>query len=444
MLRRSCLVLLALFGASFALYLAFFTRYFEWPGNLFAAGLGSLFGTAGLGGISHLYFGWRDARVFGRSAGREPFVDGATVVAAGPIRPLGAPLTSPFSGRPCVAYEYEVMEVSEHRPRGRGDGGGADLAGFAMAASIIETPAGGVRLLGFPMLDEFPKTYTPGPELADRVRAYAASAPFERLQGIGKLRMLGELDDALADADGIVRKDFRLTDDPIPFQQRRLGERVVDVGQQVCAMGRYDAAQRALVPRGVVINRLWPGTADAVRARIVREARSHAKTGVVMFAISHALLAVAFYLSETRYARQSEEAQARAIHMAIQNDDTAELERVVRRGANPNARWQSGDAVILDVRKAAMVAALVRLGANVNVREADTGSTPLIKAVGDGDAERIRVLLAAGADVNLATVHGMTALGFAEYTGRQDIVALLRAAGGEAKGEPPVERERPR
>ena len=43
MLRRGCALILGLFGALFALYFVFFTRYFEWPGNLFAAGLGSLF-----------------------------------------------------------------------------------------------------------------------------------------------------------------------------------------------------------------------------------------------------------------------------------------------------------------------------------------------------------------------------------------------------------------
>ena len=49
MLRRGCTLLVVLFGALFALYFFFFTRYFEWPGNLFAAGLGSLFGAMGLG-----------------------------------------------------------------------------------------------------------------------------------------------------------------------------------------------------------------------------------------------------------------------------------------------------------------------------------------------------------------------------------------------------------
>jgi hypothetical protein len=443
MLRRGCLLILGLFGALFACYIVFFIHYFEWPGNLFAAGLGSLFAAMGLGGIGHLFWARRDTKAFRRAARKEPLVDGAVVVAAGPIRPLGFPLTSPFGQRPCVAYEYEVVQSSVPTGRGRTNGGGADLAGFAMAASIIDTPAGGVRLLGFPMLDEFPQTRTPGRELAERARAYAASAPFERVQGIGALQMFAAFDDALADADGVVRKDFRLKDDPIPYEQRRLGERIVEVGQQVCAVGRYDAAKRALVPKGATLNRLWPGTPDKVRATIVSTARSQAKLSLVFFGVSHVFLAAAFYLSETRYARQPAHAQASAIRLAIQNDDVAALERVVRQGANPNALDAFGDPVLLDVRKPAMVAALVRLGADVNVRDREDGSTALIRAVGDGDAERIRVLLAAGADVHAATKHGETALSAAVDNGRVEIAALLRAAGADTKAEP-VERARPR
>jgi hypothetical protein len=443
MLRRGCLIILALFGALFAIYFAFLTRYFEWPGNLLAAGLGALFGAMGFGGIGHLIWARRDTKAFRRAARHEPLVDGAVVVAAGPIRPLGFPLTSPFGQQPCVAYEYEVVQAAAPASAGRGNSGGADLAGFALAASVIDTPAGGIRLLGFPMLDEFPQTRTPGRELAERARAYAASAPFERVQGIGALQMFAAFDDALADADGVVRKDFRLRDDPIPFEQRRLGERIVEVGQQVCAVGRYDAAKRALVPRGATLNRLWPGTPEKVRAKIVSTARSQAVISLVFFLVSHAFLGAAFFLSETRYARQPEHAQASAIRSAIQDRDLAALERVVRQGANPNALDAFGDPVLLDVREPEMAAALIRLGADVNVRDRDDGDTPLIRAARMGITDLVRVLLAAHADVHVQSKQGETALSVALANDRGDVAALLKAAGADAKGEP-VERAGPR
>ena len=438
MLRRGCLLILGLVGALFALYFWFFTRYFEPPGNLFAAGLGSIFAAVGLGGIGNLFWARRDSAAFRRAARNAPFEDGALVVAAGPIRPLGAPLTSPFSGRPCVAYEYEIEQrlPSRHNQK---DAKQTDVAGFAMAASVVETPSGGVRLLGFPMLDEFPQTKTPGREHAARARQYVASTTFER----GALQMFSALDDALADADGVVRKDFRMRDDPIPFEERTLGERIVAVGEPVCALGRYDAAKRALVPSGATLNRLWPGTPAKIHASVVAAARSQAVLGFVFFGVSHAMLGAAFYLSETRYARESEAEQASAIRRAVQERDLAALERVVRQGANPNARDTSGDPVLLDVREPDLAAALLRLGADVNIRDREDGDAPLIRAARMGLVDLVKVLLAAHADVHAVNANGDSALGEALREGHHEIAALLRAAGANespADGGEPVER----
>src|SRR5215212_3024670 len=200
MLRRGCTLIVVLFAALFALYFTFFTRYFEWPGNLFAAGLGSLFAAVGLGSIGNLLWAWRDTAAFRRAARKVPFAHGALVVVAGPIRPLGLPLTSPFSGQPCVAYEYEVLE----RASSRGDKTSprTQLAGFAMAASAIATADSSVRLLGFPMLDQFPKSRDSGTDVVARARQYAGSTTFETMRGLGVLQMFSSFDDALSDADG--------------------------------------------------------------------------------------------------------------------------------------------------------------------------------------------------------------------------------------------------
>jgi len=433
MLRRGCTLILGLFLLIFAIYLWFFTRYFEWPGNLIAAGLGALFGSMGLGAIGHLLWAWRDTAAFARAAHRDPPQAGRLVVAAGPIQPLGAPIAAPFSGQPCVAYEYEVVSNQVQRESGSRP---CDIAGFGMAACAIGTAHGGVRLLGFPLLDEFPKTRADGAAAIARARDYEATTPFEAMEGLGAVKMFSAFDDALADDDGIVRKDFRLKKEAIPFEHRSLNERIVRVGEAVCALGRYDADKRALVPAGATLNRLWPGAPDKVRRQIVSTARSQATLGFAFFAISHAMLGLAFYLSETRHARESEDRQASAIRMAVQNNDVAALERAVRRGANPNARDQFGDAVLLDVREPAMAAALVRLGANVDVRHRDDGDTPLIRAARMGNLELVQVLLAARASLHAETTTGATAIGEAVRGGHDDVVAVLRAAGADARDRP--------
>jgi hypothetical protein len=310
------------------------------------------------------------------------------------------------------------------------------MAGFAMAAPMIDTPQGGVRIFSFPLLDEFPQEMVAG--AAAHAREYAQTTRFDRAQGVAALRMFSEFDDAIEDADGIVRKDFRMTDD-IPFERRKLGERTVGVGQTVCAVGRYDAGKRALVASGATINRLWPGTPEQVRRAIVGTSRSQARLGFIFFAVSHAMLAAAFYLSETRHAREPEDRQATAIRIAVQDNDVAALERAVRRGANPNARDSFGDVVLLDVRDPGMAATLIRLGAGVNVRDRRDGATPLIRAARMNNPALVRVLLAAHASVHLETTAGTNALSEAVSAGHDEIAALLRAAGAGRDADP-VER----
>jgi ankyrin repeat protein len=110
----------------------------------------------------------------------------------------------------------------------------------------------------------------------------------------------------------------------------------------------------------------------------------------------------------------------------------------VRQGASPNARDSFGDHVLLDVREPAMVEALLRLGADPNVRHRDDGDTPLIRAARMGNTDLVRVLLASRADVHAATSSGATALGEAQRGGHEDVAALLRAAGAST-GDIPVE-----
>ena len=152
------------------------------------------------------------------------------------------------------------------------------------------------------------------------------------------------------------------------------------------------------------------------------------------------MLAGAFYLSETRYARVSEADQATAIRLAIQHGDVAELERVVRQGANPNARDTFGDPVLLDVREPALAAALVRLGATVDVRHREDGDTPLIRAARMGIVDLVKVLLAARADVHAVGAGGETAWMAATRGSHDEVLSVLRAAGAEAAEVPPVER----
>ena len=82
-----------------------------------------------------------------------------------------------------------------------------------------------------------------------------------------------------------------------------------------------------------------------------------------------------------------------------------------------------------------MVAAMIELGADVNARDrrprvpgGSSGWTPLLVALHHGQFKTARVLLEHGADVNIRSDQGMTALEMAEVEGApRDLLDALHA-----------------
>jgi ankyrin repeat protein len=75
---------------------------------------------------------------------------------------------------------------------------------------------------------------------------------------------------------------------------------------------------------------------------------------------------------------------------------------------------------------------LLEAGANVNIRHAKgmmKGCTPLMQAALDGDTETVKLLLQKGADVNAKDEYGMTALQAADEN--SEIIRLLKEAGAK-------------
>jgi hypothetical protein len=151
---------------------------------------------------------------------------------------------------------------------------------------------------------------------------------------------------------------------------------------------------------GATLNRLWPQTPDKVRKTIAGSARSQAALGFVFFAVSHAMLGAAFYLSETRVSREPEADQTSAIRPCS--------------GARPP-------------------------GCRRGRAHRDNGDTPLIRAADMGNVELVKVFLAAKADVQSTTGDDATALTEAIRGGHEGVVGLLRAAGSDVAATP-VER----
>jgi hypothetical protein len=380
-MKKGCMFLLVLWMVLAGVY-----GYVAWqktrvlfPAAMIAV-LGGTFATVLVGSFAGIFTGARDRAALRRAVNGEALQDGRLEAASGPIRPLDAPLQAPFTGRACVAYEYDVKPPDNKE---------SDFAGVALAPCAIDTPRGSVRVLGWAVLDQFPRETGPA---VDRVRgaAYLEAAPLERVGVISLISVLSEL---LADDDGAIRKDFRIGATTVDLDGRAIEERIVPIGAAVTLLGRWSEAKRGFTSAGTTtITRLFPGDLPSVMRSVAGNTVTTFWTGLVLFLALHAIL-VPMYLFTPKA------------------------------GLGPvDSVWDERDC---DRQKTLLAA-----GANANESGSD-GLTPLMNAAREGESACVENLIAAGARLETADKNGDTALAQAIVAGRDGNIEILRAAGAK-------------
>lgn len=296
MIKKSCgiasLVLLALFAGYFRLLWG----KVELVPALVLAGFGALGLVMVVSQLKAVIFGSGDSAALRRAEQGLPLEDGKEEAVWGPIEPLGATLEAPFSGTPCVAYEYDAKNPSTRGSDGRERPAGSTLGGFALAPSIIRSSRGDVNLLGFSMLDQFPAKTFSDPDARERAARYAGSTEFTEM-GLAKIgAMISAMDAAMADDDGSVRQDMRMkgssADD---LASCTLTEKVIAPGETVTAIGLWDAAKGGLVPklRGKsAIVRLMPGGGAAMVAHAQKRPWGTLAFALVWAGFAHGFIAL--------------------------------------------------------------------------------------------------------------------------------------------------------
>lgn len=256
-----------------------------------AAAIGFLGGTFAAMLVSSLFgfvLGDADRRALKRAIGNEPPADGRLEAASGRIRALGKPLEAPFTGRPCVAYEYDVKNRSEGR---------SDFAGVALSPCAVDGPRGEARLLGWAQLDEFGGA--PKEEIdRDRAIAYLRSTSFEPL---GVTGILSTLSSIAADQDGSIKRDFRIGQGEPDLEGRRLKEKILPEGATVTILGIWSEAQRGFAPRSrAMLNRVFPVGPSFVADDLARKARKTFGIALLFFVALHAILVPMYLLAPGR------------------------------------------------------------------------------------------------------------------------------------------------
>jgi hypothetical protein len=426
---KSFLLTLAIWGALFCAVWYGFHEFYYPPGDWVGAALISFFGALGIGALRKARLEGGDAALLAAPEG--PPADGERVAIGGTIELLGAAVRAPLSGAECVAYDYSI---SHWRASRKGQSSEEiDRSGMALAPSQIRSGVRAVRLLAFPGLEDFPDSTLDG-STAQRARSYIAVTHFKDQSSIFAL---GEVGDLLADRSGAVRKDWKLSshDD---LDNATFKERVLPVGARACLIGRYSAAENAIVPEANVGGvRIIRGS----RAEALASVRGSRVVDLVMGALlilvpSLAIWGVLAYREhyfEVNHQPSARSERAEAFFEAAKYGRVEEVRSLLRHRIDVNALDANGQPALARAADARTASALLDAGANPDAPDKD-GYTPLMLAAAEGRADVVRLLIARHArlDVREPGQH-RTAVAIALANDHADIAQILRDAGARAE-----------
>jgi hypothetical protein len=454
-MKRGCFVTILILFALIDAYWYLLHGHIEPPVLWWGVGIASFFMWISTGALRTAAIAARDARrVSSQSAfagfGGEEMTDGETITIVGRIRAVNQPLRAPFSDQPAVLYSYEI----EHVSRGPEDSTSTakDYSGFALAPTAIDSSRGSILLLGFPLLQGFPKTNVDTDAAKQHAAAYIASTAFTDMQGFHPSQIYHQIRDVLTDDDGHIRQDCKMTEDR-DLSDKTLVEQIVAPGEQVCVIGKWSAAKRGIVPGGANgVIQLLRGDPQKVESGLWGKCIRNVIGGLIVATIVnggvYAMLGAASgdprfsFLSGTPMAKHS--IHANEMLDAVANGDITTAEKLRQNGTGMDVRDADGRTALARVTDPAMARWLIAHGANVNATSEDS-QTVLMQQAAAGNAEIVRLLISAGARLDdVSSKWHTTALQRARDAEKPEVVRILRDAGArddaatESQNSPPL------
>jgi hypothetical protein len=493
---RSCFFALLLYAAIATGYWFWLDTVFETPGSYWgAAGLGLVVFLC-LGALINAKTAWSDWSLASAARSHTPPRDGRMMAACGPIQPVDKPLLAPFSNMPCCLVEYDLSQESKSFSSDSDAKTGSDLAGFLMTPSEVQTGAGNVRLLGFPILEEGSSYTLQSFTAARRARDFVSRTQFEDISGLRLVNVFSAIQDAWTDEDGHVEKNLQLKkvdpqalfpDDLEAVWQEVYGEQPVDEpdaelgksedelldeeeledelddededdlddddgpplpnipiptlkenrvspGDQVCVIGRYDEMRRGIKPTGSGMQalRLIRGSIETLERKASSSLWSHLLGGIFFLILAHAATCFvmwAYLNNDKNLQKRTNEA-----FQAARDKNVPKLERLVKRGLDINVRNSDERTLLMETRDPEVVDWLIRQKIDLNAVD-KYNYTALKWAVTSDQIQPkqqldiVKLLVEAGADLNIRDKTGKTALMEADEQEKEEVANLLRSAG---------------
>jgi hypothetical protein len=360
---------------------------------------------------------------------------------SGDVRLIGFPHLESFAKRSCIgddaarrAYEFLTTTPFE-------DYSGVKLVSLFSALKDAWTDDDGLVRKNMRLSNIAPESLFPGmrasPVVLDMAMPQSELAP-----GAAGVHENEELDDEDLDDDDLDEDDFddeELDDEDVGGKQTSfsssvptLSEQRVKVGDQVCAIGIYNAFKQGLVPGGLGADhfiKLVRGRLDQVERAARSTTLSRFFGGLIFLAIFNA--ATYGVTMAKRYHPSEQATRQREAFEAVEKGNVQRLAKLILRGTPVDVRDSSGRTLLIASREPDTSRWLIARGADVNAVSTD-GFTPLMTAAQHGHTEIVKLLLAAKADASFKNPNfDLTALDFARRSGHEDIIALLSTA--EAK-----------
>jgi hypothetical protein len=207
---RACLLSLLFLAALGYGYYYWLDQTFEPPGSMIGGAIAGFAVMCCIGALNNARTAWGVASRVSSARGDLQLVDGRLVTVSGTIHPIGEPLIAPFTATPCVICEYDLASQKRLSAATDNTNSGSDYAGFLMTPCAIRTQFGDVRLLGFPILEDFSEQRCDSIIATGQAREFLRSHEFEDRTGLKFVTVLSAFGDIWSDDDGLVQKNMKL------------------------------------------------------------------------------------------------------------------------------------------------------------------------------------------------------------------------------------------